>query len=73
MTRPTYPDVMAAIDRLMLAHTAEVRGGGTAELRAAVEKARAECATLVYAATERPVGAAVPPDDPRLPIRRSAR
>lgn len=67
---PAYEDVMAAIDRLMLAHTAEIRGGSTEELRAAVAEARGEVAALVYEVTPRPGRPFEPEDDPRLPKRR---
>jgi len=67
---PGYDEVMGAIDRLMLAHTAEIRGGSTEELRAEVARARAEVAALVYEVTPRPMRPAEPEDDPRLPIRR---
>lgn len=67
---PAYQDIMTAVDQLMLAHTAEIRGGATDELRAVTEAARAKVATMVYAATERPVRPPEPADDPELPIRR---
>lgn len=71
-TYPTYPELVAAIDELMAAHSAELRGGRTPELRAVTEAAYARATRLVYAATDRPVRPVEPPDDPRLPIRRRA-
>lgn len=72
-TRPTYPELVAAIDALMEAHSAEIRGGRTEELRAATNAAHGQVAQLVYAATDRPERPSEPDDDPLLPIRRDGR
>jgi len=69
-SRPTYPDLMGAVDALMLAHTNEVHGGRTPELRAETSAAYARVAQLARAATDRPEPPAAPADDPKLPIRR---
>jgi hypothetical protein len=71
--RPAYQDVMAAVDVLMNAFHAELRGGRTEELRATTSRAHATLAQLVYAATDRPARPPEPADDPKLPIRRDLR
>jgi len=68
--RPTYPELMGAVDALMLAHTEEVHGGRTDQLRAATGAAYARVAQLVRAATDRPGPPTTPDEDPKLPIRR---
>ncbi|NUO57291.1 MAG: hypothetical protein HOV78_11545 [Hamadaea sp.] len=70
---PTYVDLMTAIDALMLAHSEEVRGGRTEELRAETSRRYAEVAHLVRAATIQPAPPPAPEDDPRLPKRRPPR
>lgn len=70
MERPDYPTVAAAVERLMLAHTNEIRSGGTDELRAATENARAEAMTLIYAATSVEGETWVPDEDPTMPKKR---
>lgn len=70
MTRPTYDELMAAVDHLMLAHSAEVRERSTPERQAATQRAYAVVGQLVYAATDRPARPAEPEDDPLLPKRR---
>lgn len=71
--RPTYADLVAAIDTAMAAHSAELRGGRTPELKAATRKAYATACQLAYAATDRPERPTEPPDDPKLPLRRDLR
>jgi hypothetical protein len=71
--RPTYTDLVAAIDSAMAAHSAELRGGRTQELKAATSKAYATACQLAYAATDRPERPPELPDDPKLPIRRDLR
>lgn len=68
--RPTYPDLMGAVDALMLAHTEEVQGGRTEAQRAATAAAYARVAQLARAATDRPEPPAAPAEDLKLPIRR---
>lgn len=70
VTRPTYDELMAAVDHLMLAHSEEVREGATIERKAATQHAYAVVGQLAYAATDRPERPAEPEDDPLLPKRR---
>lgn len=68
--RPTYDELMAAVDHLMLSHSAEVREGATVERKAATEHAYAVVGQMAYAATDRPLRPSEPEDDPLLPKRR---
>lgn len=71
--RPTYQDLVTAVDTLMTTHSTELRGGRTPELKAATNKAYAVACQLAYAATDRPERPPGPAWDPKLPIRRDTR